>query len=247
MDPVEEVGWCLGGARARERLLGDVEHRRSLAPAGLSEKQLFEIHGTINYSQCAQVPPTVDADKGEKPDTKFKHTDRCKSEVWPTPSSDYQMRIDPETDAALPPYPKCKFCGSLARPNVLMFGDWEHLPVRSDAQEEAYLTWLRRVLPLANPAKKKICVIEIGAGLAIPTIRQQCQKVVHQYGENASFIRLNPEAPFIPETIGGGGTRDLTNAASNGRFLSFTESSLDVLRAMDEEMKKLSEPSAPMA
>jgi hypothetical protein len=46
-----------------------------------------------------------------------------------------------------------------------MFGDWDWISDRTDIEQSAYLKWL-------NDIKfKKLVIIEMGAGNAVPTVR----------------------------------------------------------------------------
>jgi len=85
--------------------------------------------------------------------------------------------------------PKCKRCNAILRPNVLMFGmdalfpptfyfhltsfllgDAEYIECRTQDQEKRFGDWLESVtVPIA--------VVEIGAGLAVPTVRHVSEQV----------------------------------------------------------------------
>jgi hypothetical protein len=70
-----------------------------------------------------------------------------------------------------------------------MFGDSEWLWHRYKEQRLRYASWLRRV------EGKKVAAVELGAGLAIPTVREECE-------QNAwMLIRINPREADTP---GGG-------------------------------------------
>jgi len=75
------------------------------------------------------------------------------------------LEVDNETIRARPPLPRCNRCGGLARPNVLMFGDWDWLPHRTEAQEQRSWKWRAEI------EGSRLAVIELGAGLAVPTVR----------------------------------------------------------------------------
>ncbi|MGZ8982770.1 MAG: SIR2 family NAD-dependent protein deacylase [Methylotenera sp.] len=74
--------------------------------------------------------------------------------------------------------PKCSCCGDIARPNILMFNDFKWEDSRFKMQRQALSEWLART--------KRVVIIELGAGLDIPTVRH--------YGEMLGWplIRINP-------------------------------------------------------
>ena len=208
--------------------------------AGLAPDQLLECHGSIAYTQCAGVDEPVNLDAGEvEPSAKalIRKPHACTHAIWPANPDDWKMEVDAASDGVKPPFPRCHFCNSLSRPNVLMFNDYEWLSGRCDEQEERFMKWMGHLT--SKTCTQKMCIIEIGAGTAIPTVRHRSESTVRLLGQRASFIRLNPEEAHIPTEIGGGGRVDLENKASGGRLLSFTQQSIDVLRHVDEEVKKL--------
>ena len=133
--------------------------------AGFNEEKICEVHGSIHHLQC---------------------TEACTSEVWKNNISKIEIDMDFLEAQTLP---KCKHCEKLARPNILMFEDWNFIGNRTDSQSKRFRLWKKE-----NKDKKKV-VIEIGAGSAIPTIRS--------YGDRASrstktiLIRINPREPEI--------------------------------------------------
>jgi hypothetical protein len=101
------------------------------------------------------------------------------------------VTIDDSSFRALEPLPRCKHCDSLARPNVLMFGDWSWLRHRTDAQQERFCGWLDQ---LAKPSAKLV-FIERGAGSAVPTVRHMSERVVERFG--GTLLRVNPREPEV--------------------------------------------------
>ena len=79
--------------------------------------------------------------------------------------------------------PACPHCHGVARPNILMFGDFSWLDERCREQEERYHSFLER------QHDKRIVVIEIGAGTAIPTIRATSERIGR--APQATVIRIN--------------------------------------------------------
>lgn len=148
--------------------------------AGFADEWVVECHGSIHHLQCL---------------------DRCQEGVWS--AAGFAPEVDDETCMLRSAMPRCPACGGLARPNILMFGDWDWVPSRTEAQHQMLREWLREV---SRPV-----VIEIGAGLSIPTVRE--------FGENLDvpLIRINPTEP----TIGA------------GRGVSLRMGALEALRGID--------------
>ena len=141
--------------------------------AGFPEERVFECHGSICHLQCAAP---------------------CQDKIWP--ARDLQVEVDLEAVRATSELPRCPECGALARPNVLMFDDWKWKENRSQQQQERYLRWLYQM-----EGSAKVVSIEMGAGRAIPTVRNECEKRGH------TLIRINPrdcDAPShgIPLPVG---------------------------------------------
>ena len=131
--------------------------------AGFEEERVLECHGSIHYLQCG---------------------DPCGLVVWP--AGELNLEVDPETIRTKSTLPKCIHCGRLARPNILMFGDWDWLSNRCDEQIKRYEAWLNAT------EHKNIVAIEFGAGLAIPTVRHECEQ------RATTLIRVNPREAEIP-------------------------------------------------
>nr|MDQ2731989.1 NAD-dependent protein deacetylase [Armatimonadota bacterium] len=78
-------------------------------------------------------------------------------------------------------------------PNILMFGDSNWLPDRTDAQDARLAEWL------ANFKGQSLVVVECGAGTAIPTVRQVTEGMVHRF--DARAIRINLRESEGPEGV----------------------------------------------
>ncbi|PRX50503.1 NAD-dependent SIR2 family protein deacetylase [Prauserella shujinwangii] len=122
-----------------------------------------EAHGSIHHLQCLRP---------------------CGADIWP--ADDVEVTVDPETMRARPPLPACPHCGGLARPNILMFGDFAWLPERTDVQLAELREWRR--------AQRDVAVVELGAGTAVPTVRRQAELAS---AANAALVRINPREPEI--------------------------------------------------
>ena len=75
------------------------------------------------------------------------------------------LQIDLDDPAGARPVATCPACGALARPNVLMFGDFAWVADAMEEQRRRYQQWL------ASVRGKQLVIIEVGAGTALATIR----------------------------------------------------------------------------
>lgn len=108
----------------------------------------------------------------------------CGDDIWPADGID--LDVDPETMRARPPLPSCPHCGAPARPNILMFGDMGWIPHRTQRQLETLRAWRR--------ANTDVTVVELGAGLAVPTVRRQAELAS---AANGALVRINPREPEV--------------------------------------------------
>ncbi len=137
--------------------------------AGFDEQRIAECHGSIHYLQC---------------------TTPCTDAIWP--ADDVQVTIDMEQFRAQEPLPTCPYCGKVARPNILMFNDWQWIEHRTEEQERRMNAWLSEIYK----NDYRLIVMEIGAGTAVPTVRRTCEKVA--WDAEARFIRINPREYTVP-------------------------------------------------
>ncbi|WP_263771322.1 SIR2 family NAD-dependent protein deacylase [Propionivibrio soli] len=128
--------------------------------AGFDSMRIVECHGSLHHLQCL---------------------DRCCDDIWPADA--FHPEVDETHCLLISDLPLCPRCGGLARPNVLMFGDWGWLEERSDAQHERFAAWRQKV--------GKLVVIEVGAGTSIPTVRRLGESI------NGVLIRINPDEPQL--------------------------------------------------
>jgi hypothetical protein len=71
-----------------------------------------------------------------------------------------------------------------------MFGDWAWLPQRTCQQEKRFQRFID------EQQDKRIVVIEMGAGTAIPTIRATSERLGWRHA-GATVIRINTREPEI--------------------------------------------------
>lgn len=112
----------------------------------------------------------------------------------PLPADGLQPEVDEAACRWQGALPTCAGCGGLLRPNLLMFSDWGWLGDRYDAQEARLAAWLGR---LQRPV-----VVEIGAGMAVPSVRHFSQRVVQACG--GRLVRINPREPAVAAAFGVG-------------------------------------------
>jgi len=132
--------------------------------AGFTEDRILEVHGSIHHLQCT-VP--------------------CHHNIWP---NEAVYDIDEATMRAKN-VPICPECQRVARPNILLFGDYSWLSKRSAIQDENFDDFLQL------NKNSRMVVIEIGAGSAIPTIRHLSEQLGLQ--QQTNVLRINPREPQI--------------------------------------------------
>ncbi|GAB4482911.1 MAG: hypothetical protein OHK0044_32020 [Burkholderiaceae bacterium] len=133
--------------------------------AGFESDRVVEIHGSIHVLQCLEP---------------------CSDALWP--ATDFAPRIDEENCRLVSPPPRCPRCGSVARPNILMFGDAGWIPARTDAQLARLKRWTAR--------DARIVAVELGAGTAIPSVRTFTERSGYPY------IRVNAREAEVPSRLG---------------------------------------------
>jgi len=132
--------------------------------ARFPQERVVERHGSIHYLQCVSS---------------------CSQRIWP--ATDICVDVDESVIRAQSQLPRCMNCDALARPNILMFGDWGWISDRCREQIEKYHTWINEI------RGAKVVAIEMGAGLAIPTVRNECET------QGAVLIRINPRESDTPD------------------------------------------------
>jgi NAD-dependent SIR2 family protein deacetylase len=148
--------------------------------AGFEAARILECHGSIHHLQCSRP---------------------CCAEIWPADS--FEPEVDEDACELRNAPPLCPHCGALARPNVLMFGDWDWIEDRTAQQQRALDVWL-------DGAERPL-VIEIGAGTAIPSVRHFTHRVLLE--RNGRVIRINPRDAAVPTK------RDIAMGCSAARAL----------------------------
>jgi NAD-dependent SIR2 family protein deacetylase len=88
--------------------------------------------------------------------------------------------------------PRCPNCGSIARPNILMFGDWRWLHERMQEQRRREKAWFQRFAKISG----NLVVVELGAGTSIPSVRHFSERISNEF--RARIIRINPREFQVP-------------------------------------------------
>jgi NAD-dependent SIR2 family protein deacetylase len=112
----------------------------------------------------------------------------CCSHIWP--ATDFVPQVDEQACRLTGQLPRCPECGALARPNILMFWDSGWLSRRTDEQEARLQRWVASL--------KRLVVVELGAGTALPTIRRFSER------HGPRVIRINVREPQINPACGVG-------------------------------------------
>lgn len=157
--------------------------------AGFGEESILEVHGSIHHLQCT-VP--------------------CNKDIWPNRA---EFSID-EANMRAESAPECPSCHRVARPNILMFGDYSWLPQRTAAQEDNFDSFLQQ------NRDANLVVVEMGAGSAIPTIRNLSEQLGRR--QSARVIRINPReaqisAPHLSFPCGSTAALDGIDACLNNK------------------------------
>lgn len=143
--------------------------------AGFNAQRIVECHGTIHRLQCVEA---------------------CTDETWS--ADDFTPVVDEATCLLQNQTPRCPYCGGLARPNILMFGDCNWVAKYTETQHRRFADWLGSL--------KRLVVVEIGAGRALPTVRRASER------HGPRVIRINPREYTIPKTVGLGISRGACEA-----------------------------------
>ena len=139
--------------------------------AGYPADQILELHGNVHRHQC--LTPCC------KTIWHYRHPGR-------PPDLPPDLQIDLASMRARGRLPRCPECDGMARPNVLMFGDASFVPEVRRVQQDRYAAWA------ASVRGRRLVVVEIGAGTALPAIRRVGEDLVER--GLATLIRVNPDA-----------------------------------------------------
>jgi len=131
---------------------------------GFEEDRVVEVHGSIHHLQC---------------------TTPCSNAIW---TNGERFDVDEATMRSRQ-VPRCPNCGAVARPNILMFGDYAWLDGRTAAQRERLDAFLE------EERGRRLLVVELGAGTGVPTIRMTSERLGRR--GDALVVRINTREPDI--------------------------------------------------
>lgn len=129
--------------------------------SGFDSNRIVECHGSIHHLQCSGP---------------------CNDSIWE--ADGVNVEVDDSTFLARDPLPTCPECGSVARPNILMFGDATWLTGRTSDQHHRYRQWQGEL------SERPLVAIEFGAGTAVPSVRREMEQQTR--GRQSCLIRVNP-------------------------------------------------------
>ena len=134
--------------------------------SGFADNAILEVHGSIHHLQCLSP---------------------CSEAIWDNHET---IPVDFQSMRA-GHIPQCIHCGGVARPNILMFGDFSWLSARTRAQERNFDEFV------TDNRGRSMVVVEMGAGTAIPTIRATSERLGRYC--DATVIRINPREAQISQ------------------------------------------------
>ena len=134
--------------------------------AGFDAQALVEVHGSIHHLQCQHG---------------------CRNDIWS--AERFEPQVDEDACRLCNEAPRCHVCGEVARPNILLFDDWDWLGGRTAGQAARLDEWTRR-------QRRPPLTIEIGAGTGVITVRNFAERA------GGALIRINPDAePALPAGV----------------------------------------------
>jgi len=128
--------------------------------AGFDNNKIVECHGRIDLAQCTKC---------------------CGVGIFSIDKEN--VKVDQQTFRATGLLPACNKCGAIARPNILMFYDFDWDSGVIDRQYNRMRNWLQLVAPT------KVTIIECGAGVAVASVRKFCSNLLNTH--NAKLVRIN--------------------------------------------------------
>lgn len=160
------------------------------------EQTICEIHGQASDFRCSYATGRTEGnrrpgtlwDKWNEQVESSATNDECARDIIPV--SCERVKIE------------CPHCALPARPNVLMFHDTDENVLKSISHErERYQQWEARVEEEVMTNDKNLVIIELGAGLNVPAVRNESEEVFNDIlsslktsssAGSVTLIRINP-------------------------------------------------------
>lgn len=138
--------------------------------------------------------------------SKLQCSEKCCGELWNSADfvTDVKNRLEQFEALKGIKQPVCPHCG-----NPLVFNNI----VSENYVEERYLPqWEKYTKWLQGTVNKKLCILELGAGMQLPNIIRWPFEKVAFYNQKASFFRINEKLYQLTEEIGDKGISIERNA-----------------------------------
>ena len=148
--------------------------------------RIIEYHGSLDYLQSLSK----------------------KGPIWPIDMNEIKnIKYNPKTFKCVKStIPISKYNGDYARPNVCFFNDGNYFNTsRFDKIDKIYSKWYMNIA-FQN---KKLVVLEIGAGIIVPTVRETSESMIKEHlsliniksnkNDYAKLIRINPVYTEVPD------------------------------------------------
>lgn len=116
----------------------------------------------------------------------FQCMEKCSKELYPTEAFSNlvkQALLDRAGLASLEP-PKCPHCGKMLAFNNILCGE-KYVEDGYRPKWDQYTKWLQQTL------NKRLCVLELGVGMNLPSIIRWPFEKIAFYNQKASFFRVN--------------------------------------------------------
>jgi len=128
--------------------------------AGYPSDRIVECHGNIHRHQCCEP---------------------CHDQVWLDTLDEWESE---KLSDELPVF-YCPECNKVARPNVMMFNDWDWIREPTAAQFARFEPWIS----MLQQERECVAIIEIGAGTTLPAVRYLSELLLSTL--TGRLIRIN--------------------------------------------------------
>ena len=209
----------------------EVSKKTMRAKARRSEPALRVAPPKVVAKQSPTWTDSEDGSDGSDEDGKQKTDgDVCRDGKWAA-AVEQEAAAVPEQG---PNHPRCQRCSARARPNILMFDDgfWTGNP----PEQKVYSRWWKSHRKRLKANKQlKFVVLEIGAGVRIPTVRNNSEKLMKKLPMGQGrLIRINPDFELA----------DSSHGAVSTSIIPIKEGALSALVKIDAAMVEIQKAEA---